>query len=64
MFAYLKNITPDIVMAMSHWLLAKLLSFMIDVYDGIRVIEIHTHKNSSHTLKGHQWAIGVRIKLH
>ena len=30
-----KDITPDFVPTMSHWLLAKLLSFMIEIGEDI-----------------------------
>jgi hypothetical protein len=47
---YLKNITPNSIMIMSHWPFAKLLSFKTYTEDGIRVIRVHTckiylHKN-------------------
>ena len=45
---YSKDITRDIVLTMSHWLFAKFLSFMVDLKDGIRVIEVHTHIGLNH----------------
>ena len=45
----LKNITPHVVMNMSHWPLAKILSFMTYLEDGTKVIGVHTHRIEPHT---------------
>jgi hypothetical protein len=42
----------DNVMAMSHLLLAKLLSFTTDIEDEIRVIRIPIHMTELHTIEG------------
>ena len=47
----LNDINSYFVMTMSHWLLAKLLSFSIDIEDEIRVIEVRTYKTKSHMTK-------------
>ena len=44
-----KNITPHVVMNMSHWSLAKILSFMTYLEDGTKVIGVHTHRIEPHT---------------
>ena len=61
---YSKDITLDIVISMSHWLLTKLLSFVVDIMNEIRVIKVHTYMTNHTQLIKHQWTIRVWINLH
>ena len=60
---YSNNITPDVVLTMSHWLLAKLLNFTTDIEDGIGVIGVHTHRTDHTRVRKHQWSIRVCIEF-
>ena len=47
--SYSKDVTMDFVLTMSHELHAKLLSFMTNIEDGIRVIGVHIYRTKSLT---------------
>jgi hypothetical protein len=42
---------PCTLSRLSHSLLARLLSFMTDIVDGIKVVGVHTHRTGPHIIE-------------